>query len=300
MGNIKIGKITLSFTLISLGLVIFLEKFSPYQWLDLFAILWPTIIIFFGLEVIYAFLSAKKESDEKPRLDKWSLVITCLLVLGIGTSGFLVSEYPHMKNALNKQLSYKYREDILERVTLNQTKKLIIDDINTDIIINRSASQDLEVRLEGIYKHNKKMKNPKLKMLKADNRGKVTRISKSLKSKRENIRKMNMENMRYLVYLPEDTDIEVISKYGDVLVDLKANTSNNVDVRSYYGDVTTILPRNQEGKFNIITTYGSIYDELDFDIIESISSVTIDETRKTAKPSFYIRVNNGNIILKTD
>ena len=300
--NIKIGKITLSFTLISLGLVIFLEKFSHYKWEELFSVLWPAIIIFFGLEVIYASIYTKRENIKKPRLDKLSILIASLLLLTVGVGSSLTKELPHMKRAINNKLKYKHREDILEEVTLsnNEIKKLIIDDINSDIIISRSRDKDLKVRLEGIYKYNKKIKNSKLKMLDVENSGQIIRISKYIKEKRARIKKSNTENMRYLVSLPENTDIEIISKNGDVFLDLKANDNNDIDIRCAYGDVSIILPVRQEGKFNIITTYGSIYDELKFDIIESISAVTIDETRKSEKPTFNVRVNNGDVILKTD
>ncbi len=118
----------------------------------------------------------------------------------------------------------------------------------------------------------------KLKLIKVEDNGETTTISRNLK-KRQGFRKANMENKRYLVYLPSDIDLEVRNKHGNVLL---------------------ALPREQAGKFNIIATYGRIYDGLEFNLIESVSKVRINEFRKSMKPEFSIRVNDGDVILETN
>ena len=99
--------------------------------------------------------------------------------------------------------------------------------------------------------------------------------------------------------MPKDIDIEVINRYGDVLLDLDGN-ENNIDIHCLYGDVSMKFSDNQTGKFNIVATYGNIYDEIGFDIIESASTSSINEVRKSLGPVINVRTNNGDVKIETD
>lgn len=279
MKDIKIGRITLAVTFILLGIVIFLEKFLHYRLIDLLSMFWPFLIIIFGLEIIYRIVVIKEKEEIKIKIDWVSTNIVILFVIIIGGTTTIGRCHPQMKEMMNNQ--YRYSENISEQVVLDKSKKLIIDESNIDIVINKSNYKNIKIILESIYKHNGNEEEnfgEKLKLINVEDNGETTTISRFLKKKRKS-REMNIENKRYLIYLPSGIDLEVRNKHGNVLL---------------------ALPREQAGKFNIVATYGRIYDGLEFNVIESASKVRINEFRKTMKPEYSIRVNNGDVILETN
>ncbi len=297
--NIKIGKITLSFIFISLGIMMFLDKFSHYRLMDSLSILWPVVILSFGLEIIYMTFSKKAEYEQKIELGVTSTLLISLFVIVVAIiTTTQTSQYPNIKKAINTRLQYKYKDDISEEIILNKCRKLVIDDSNVDIIINKSDNEKIKIKLEGFYRHNDE-KNIKsnFKFLNVDEYMSTSRVSRNIKNQDNSIKKRKLEALKYLVYLPKDIDIEVINRYGDVLLDLDDN-DNNIDINCLYGDVSMKFSDNQTGKFNIVATYGNIYDELGFDIIESASTSSINEVRKSLKPVINVRTNNGDVKIR--
>ena len=296
--NIKIGKITLSFIFISLGIVMFLDKFSHYKLIDSLSMLWPTIIIVFGVEVIYRAFSKKRDKDQKTEVGILSTLFIVLFVITTFSLTILTPQYPSIKKAINSRLQYKHKDDISEEVILNKNKKLVINDSNVDIIINKSDEKDIKINLDGVYRHNQERGFRKdFKFINVDNNMGIVKVSKNIKNRHENIKKIKIEELKYSVSLPKDIDIEIINQYGDVFLDLKEN-NNNVDINCLSGDVYIKLSDNSIGKFNIVATYGNIYDELGFTIIESASTSSINEIRKSLKPYINVRTNNGDVIIR--
>lgn len=344
MKEIKIGRITLSFMFIALGIAMLLEKFIDYRIMDAIVVFWPVIIVFFGLEIIYSYFYIKLDNNRDKKIDILSTSIILMFVAILGLS-----------NISKTHIKFRYSDDISEEVKLKDAKKIIIDDSNIDIVIKRSKDENCNIRLEGSYKHNNKedYKN-KTKFIKQDNKGQAIRISRSVDIRNRNIKKIITRDMKYSIEVPSGIEVELISNYGNIdIEDIKSNISivsnygdvkledivgnmsiensygdligedingsifiksnngdisiksskikdKNLDIYCDFGDILLELPKQQTGKFNMITTYGNIYDELGFDIIESASSRGINQTRKTLKPNFNIRINNGDIILKED
>ena len=236
--------------------------------------IWPFIIILFGLEIIYRIAIIK----EKIKLDWISTSILIVLVLLIGSIASVGRYHLDMKKMMNTK--YKYNENISEEIVLEKSKRLIIDESDIDIIIRNDNYKNIRIILESIYKHNGNEEDSydKLKLINVEENGKTTTIGRYIKNRRE-FKKINIENKRYLIYLPSDIDLEI---------------------RNRHGNVSLALPRDQAGKFNIVASYGRIYDGLDFNIIESASKDRINEFRESMKPEYSIRVNNGNVILETN
>ena len=340
MENIKIGRITLAFTFISLGIIIFLEKFISYDLKDLLFIIWPIIIIVLGIELI-AGASIRKQQKSKGDLDLISIAIIIIIVVVLATMNLASKMFDS---------SYKYSDEISEEIVLDETKKLIIDESNIDIEITKSSDEKVRVKLQGIYEHDDEIDSTKLMTATATEEGTV--VTRQSKQNTVYFMNINSSNIKYRVELPIDVDIDIISKYGDIIVsdvksniDINANTSDidlrnivgnvsilnsygdlkgedivgdidvtlktgdvsldlesvkNIDITSEYGDVTLKIPKQQKGKFNIITNYGDIDDEFEFDIMESASTTSINETRGVLNPILNIKVESGDVILKAN
>lgn len=293
----KIGRITLAFTFISLGILFFIKNFINYNLINLLSSFWPFVLILFGLEIIY--VRAKNKNSEKTnKFDRVSTTLILLFIVSLCITSILTSEYPNMRNIVGENLNYRYSDNIKEEVVLNKSKKLLIEDSNVDIYINKNDKKEIKVKLEGICRYNEKEEYKKdLNLIDVSNHGKIMRVSRYFENKGGNNRKVKLEKMKYLVLLPEGVDLEIINKFGDIDI---VSVKSNIDIYSEYGDVLLKLPKEQNGKFNMIAAYGNIYDELDFNVIESASTSSISEIRNTINPAVNIRTNNGDIILKTD
>ena len=86
--DIKIGRLTLAFTFIALGLIIFLEKFTYFKLMDLLFILWPMIIIALGFEIIVSSFSKGEDYKRKNNLDILSISVIIILVTILGFLNF--------------------------------------------------------------------------------------------------------------------------------------------------------------------------------------------------------------------
>lgn len=297
MRSIKIGRITLSLTFISLGILFFIRNLVSYNLIDLLSLFWPIIIIFFGLEILYI-RNKYKDNEKIIKFDRISTTFILLFIVSFSTTTISTSNHPKMRKMIGANLNYKYSDDIEEEVILNKNKKLLIEDSNIDIYINKNDEKEIKVKLEGVCKYNEKGEYEKdLNLINISNYGKTTKLSRYFKNKGRNNRKIKLEDMKYLVLLPEGVDLEIINKFGDIDI---VSVKSNIDIYSESGDVLLKLPKEQNGKFNIIAAYGNIYDELNFNVIESASTSSISEIRNTIEPAVNIRTNNGDIILKTD
>lgn len=275
MENIKTGRITLAITFISLGVIMFLDKFMGYNLKDLLFILWPIIIIVLGIEIISG-----------NNLDILSISVIIIIVAVLALINF---------GAQLMRPNHRHKDEISEQIVTDENNKLIIDESNIDIEVTKSMDEKVRVKLEGIYEHDEQIKG--IKLMSATKTEYGTVVTRPNKPESVYFKNINSEEIKYLVELPEGVNIDIISEYGDIMV---REITGDIDIESEYGDVTLRLPKDPSGKFNIVATYGDIDDEVGFDIMESASTNSINETRKALSPVLNIRVENGDVILETN
>ncbi|AFS77938.1 putative membrane protein [Gottschalkia acidurici 9a] len=374
MKSIKTGRFTLAVLLMALGFTILLQKFIGYNIVKLFSMLWPSIIMLFGLEIIINNLKAKNQEDINVKLDIISTSLVVAIVSSIAMTSTTIQRFDNVKE--HARIRHKYEKSVSNNMVLKGNKKIILNDSYSDIIVKKSNDDEVKVYVSGTYKYDDidKEKKATNNILKINEDGNITEITSTIekKAKGNYINDMNIEDVRYILIVPKNVDIEIKSDYSAIEIedvensitissnysdirledingdiDLKVNygyvkaenivgninihsqyCENNIessfgniyissnggstslklekaidkDVEIYcdYSDVNIELPSKQKGKFNIVTTYGTIYDNIGFNIIESASSSSINETRQNLKPLFNVRVNNGNITLKTN
>lgn len=342
MKNIKIGRITLSFTLIAIGVIIFLGKLTSFKSMDLLFTLWPIIIIALGLEIILGSISKDKDYKIRNNLDIISISVIIVIVTILGALNLSSKLFT---------TDYDYTDYISEAIVVNENKKLIIEESNIDIEVIRSDSKEVKVRLEGEYHHNDEVKDGG-NLLKVTQIEDATKVSRKIIPDKVYFISINTGNMKYVIELPPGVEIELACSYGDIKVNdiesnivIKTNTSDielenikgdvsiinsygdingknlngnidivsklsditldsnfskDLDINTENGDVKLKLKETQVGRFNLVATYGDIEDDLGFNVIESASTDSINEVRKTATPVFDIRSDKGDIIIETD
>ena len=374
MKSIKTGRFTLAVLLIALGFTILLQKFIGYNIVKLFSMLWPSVIMLFGLEIIINDLKAKNQENISVKLDIISTSLVIAIVSSIAMASTTIQKFDNVKEYA--RIRHKYEKSVSNNMVLKRNKKIILNDSYSDIIVKKSNDDEVKVYVSGTYKYDdinneKKATN---NILKINEDGNITEITSTIdkKAKGNYINDMNIEDVRYILIVPKNVDIEIKSDYSaieiedventitinsnysdmrleDIIGDINLkvnygyvkaeNIVGNINIHSQYcendiessfgniyissnggstslkleeaidkdieiycdySDVNIELPNKQKGKFNIVTTYGTIYDNIGFNIIESASSSSINETRQNLKPLFNVRVNNGNITLKTN
>lgn len=338
MGNIKIGRITLAFTFIMLGVIIFLDKFTAFNLKDSLLIFLPIVIIALGVEIILgSFIGTRHGRSD---LDIFSISAIIILVIGMGVFN-LGTKF--------LQPSYKYSDTVFEETEVEEDNKIIIDDSDIDIEVIKSDDNKVRVKLEGVYNHDDERARNFLSVEKVDGATLVKRVTKKSNM---HFMKINSGKMKFLIELPKGVDLSVTSNYGDIEVRdvegnimiksetsdikirntigdvsvtnsyggvlgekilgdisiksqtgdvrLQLNEMRNVDIEAEYGDVLVRLPKDQVGRFKVVTNYGDIVDKLGFDVLESASTSSINEVRKISTPVLDIRVETGDVTLETN
>ena len=264
MKELKIGRITLSFIFISLGIILLLEKILNHRIVDMISTFWPIIVVFFGLEIIYTYFYIKNDKQTDKKIDILSLSIISTFVLILGTNNITKMNTP-----------YRYSENISEEIKLEMIKKIIIKDSNIDIMIKQSENKHSKIKLEGIYKHNKRkdLKN-KTNFIKQDSKDQTISITRDDDIINRNIKKTIKKDMKYLIEIPRGVEIELVSSYGDIDID---DINNNINIVNSFGDIKL---EDIVGNVNIENSYG------DFEGAD-------------IKGILFIKSNNGNIAIES-
>lgn len=292
MKDIKIGRLTLAFTFIALGLIIFLEKFTYFKLMDLLFILWPMIIIALGFEIIVSSFSKGEDYKRKNNLDILSISVIIILVTILGFLNFSLKLGD--MNLFSKFINIKdeYNGVILEEITIDESKKLIIDESDIDIEVIKSESSKVKVRLEGEDQKNQDIKNDDKNLLEVTQVEGATRLTRKVKANTVYFMKINKSSMKYIVELPNDIDLEIISRNGDIKIN---DIESNVTIKSKDSDIGF---ENIKGDMSILNSSGDIDGKKltgDIDVISSSGDVTLDS--RFIK-NIDVETQNGDVTLK--
>jgi len=84
----KLGVITLAITLISLGVLLLLNNFADIDIFKVFSIIWPCIIILFGLEmIIVRQLYKSRNEDVNVSIDTISVILLIIIIVATSVVG---------------------------------------------------------------------------------------------------------------------------------------------------------------------------------------------------------------------
>ena len=292
MKNIKIGRITLAFTFIAFGIIIFLGKITSFNSIDLLFKIWPIIIIVLGLEIIFSTSSKGENYKRSNNLDipSISVIIIVVIILGSLSLSLKLSDLNFSSEFIN--INNNYNSVVLEEVIIDESKKLIIDESHMDIDVIKSENSNVKVRLEGQERKNEDIKKNYKNLLEVTRVQGGTKLTRETKKNNIYFMKTDLNKMRYVVELPTDINLEIISKSGDITindtegnVNIKTNASN-IDFENIKGDISIL---NDSGDFDGKNLTGNI------DVVFKNGDVDLDS--RFVK-SVDIQADNGNVSLK--
>lgn len=279
--NIKIGRITLAFTFIALGIIIFIEKFSSFKLMTLLFMFWPIIIIALGLEIILSSLCRDKDYKKGKNIDILSISVIIIIIT-------ILAAFNLSSKLLN--ISYKYTDDISEQVIIDENKKLMIDETNIDIEVIKSENKDIVVSLEGVYSHDEDIKSDE-NLLETTSLEGYTKVTRRIKQNTVYFLGINKDSMKYIVKLPPGIELEIKSSYGDIKV---KDISSNINIESNTSDIDF---ENIIGDISVVNSYGDFKGENltgNIDIISKSGDVTLDSN---FSKNLDIETENADVIL---
>lgn len=158
--NRRVGRYTASVLLTGIGILLLLDWREGTEYMMLLLKWWPVIPVLWGVEYLLILFFARRRSRNAPagraRMDLRGLVSAIVL----GACVFIVTEqehYLHLWNRVSLNLTVaavdygeaegsRYEKPtLIVPVELN-TAKINIDAINGDILIHRSAVEDIEIK----------------------------------------------------------------------------------------------------------------------------------------------------------
>ncbi|KNF07498.1 hypothetical protein CLPU_16c00540 [Gottschalkia purinilytica] len=294
MKTSKIGRITLAITLIFLGIVLLLKNFIKIDIFNVLSIMWPCIIILFGLEIIITKLVyERKEIDVKTKIDVISVIILSMVVFILAITSFVRTIYldeigsSDFKSFVKRvtRTNYKYSQDIEDTFTISSEGKneLKVDDYYGDVSIVKGEGNEVKVEAKITYKYddNKYGQKTVKDFLKVRENGDSIEINTS--DVKDYFNRLSsdvfIEKMEYRVTLPNNLLLDLDQKYGKTNLE---NIEKPIDVDSNYSNMTL---KNITGKLDIESGYSDI----------SIDSVNGDVEIEDKYSEIDIKNVSGNL-----
>lgn len=295
MKYLKTGRVTLAILFIALGFVIFFRNIIGYSLIKFCPIIWPFILIVFGIEIIVNNYKSIKDESSKLKIDLPSIMMISV-ILGIMAITPLTMDLKKVGRNYFEH-DYKHKEVIFQDKVLKKNKKLIIDDNYSDIIINESKDENINLTVETTYRYNDKKVNKlnEKKLIQIiEERDFVKITTKNPQDfNNSNLYKQMPKRNKYTLWIPSNMMVEIINSYGNVkLKDIK----NNVNIVSNYASISledikgSIILNTFCGKLNI--------EDIDGDL--NIQSKYCKTNIKNVIGELYISSKGGNINYKTD
>lgn len=292
MKNIKIGRITLAFTFIAFGIIIFLGKITSFNSMDLLFKTWPIIIIALGLEIIFSTSSKDENYKRSNNLDilSISVIIILLVILGSLNLSLKLSGLNSFSKFTN--INNNYNRVVLEEMIIDESEKLIIEESHMDVDIIKSEDSNIKFKLEDEERNNRDVKKDYKNLLEVTQVEGGTKLTRKAKEKKAPFMKTNINGMKYIVELPIDIDIEIISKSGDITI---SDTEGDVTIKS---DASDMDFENIKGDIYILNASGDFYGKNlvgNIDVVFKNGDVNLDSP---FIKNVDIQTDNGDIYLK--
>lgn len=260
MDTKRVGKLTLAFTLIFIGVVLLFR--NRIDVLNILEIYIPSALILLGLELLVSKLYYERKGFQV-KADVGSIVLTLIIAIAIGgllttvrifDGNMMGMDFPNL-NIVN-QAKYRNEKEIEGTIEVETASKLRLETEYSDVEILRGEGE--KTRVEGVvkYRYNQD-ESSELKLediIKVEKEGETLSISYK-KRAAETLNKIGVESISYRIYIPEKT------KAADMRVNYSDLSAKDVkfektDIDLNYGDMH--LYSVAAGKCDIAGNYGYI------------------------------------------
>lgn len=272
MKSQKIGIITLAVTLISLGFILLARNFTNLNTALMLSVLWPSIIILFGIEIVIAkLITERKKEGIRMTVDGLSVVILVIIivitsivtsigVIPIKFNGLSILGNNNWLYAHSSEYSYSYEFEATDKDKIeidNSYGKVQFKKISGDMIIVNAVIK---------FNHNDDEKADTIaeEIVQIDEDNNNLSVNTNVQNKFYRGEISNLD-VSYIVEIPEEVEIDVVS----------SNESSPININGI----------NIFGNNNWLYSYSSGYS---FDY----------EFEASDKNKIYIENSHGNVEVK--
>ncbi|WP_202708069.1 DUF4097 family beta strand repeat-containing protein [Sporosalibacterium faouarense] len=320
----KIGIITLAITLIALGGFLLANNFLELNSRLISSLLWPSIIIIFGLEIIISkIIFDRKDQDVKASIDGISVVLLIIVIVitsVVSTVSFSITPFRfNLSNIFNGRNPFYSHSSTYSKdyeIILNNRDKITIDNIYGNVKIEKTKGDKIKVLAEISMDYNDQEYADEIseKLIEISEREDRIDIESMVETYNGN---NTIGNIRVSLFIqtPPDVEVEVENGYGDVSIEeinknVKIeNEHGQVELRSINGsvDVTNSYDRvevekvtqdvkiiNKHGEVNIKKVDGNILVRNSYDAI-NIEEVKGDLEIENSHDKIYVDNIDGNV-----
>lgn len=263
----KIGTITLALTLISLGLIFLLNNFLNINIIQILSIVWPSIIILLGLEIVIFNLFYKKNGDDKIfKIDGISVTFLIFIIIITSVASNINVQINGVNFIPDFMIEYKQNSEFNKEFTIEGKDKeeLILNNSHGDVSIMEDNIDDIEVQIEIFIRHNDKDYAKYI----SDNIINInTKKEKTIEITTEkdifinDWKKVKSISVNYFIRIPKGLEVNIKNEFGDIKVD---NIKGPISITNRHGDVLVqyleedLYVKNSYGKINIQHIDGNV------------------------------------------
>ncbi len=255
----KIGIITLAVTLISLGIILLARNFTDLNTSLLLSVLWPSVIILFGLEIVIGkLIIERKKEDTKMTVDSLSVVILVIVVvitfivtsigaLSINFCGFNIFGDNGWFYSYRSEYSFNYEFEASNK------DKIYIDNSHGDVEFKKISGDKILVNAEVKFNHN--------------DEDKADEISKEVVQIDEGVNSLSVKTIvheylyrdktgdlevSYLIEIPNEIDVDIVNSFGNISI------AGNVKVVEINSEHSNVSLKDIKGSVNIDNSFGYV------------------------------------------
>ena len=294
----KVGVFTLTFGLITIGVLLFAGNFINLPIKNLYKY-WPVLLISLGLEILIYILvyRIRDEKDEKEVITIDGFAIAFIIMVAVLSSLYGgiksltikgIGDIPHIKE---QRLPFELEENIAKSGISQQfnIKELKVTNNFGDIEIKSTNSKDISFEAKIHVRYSDEAEARKfIKEAIQVTEGEVTKIS--ILDVPINIEDKYSDAMvDFIIYIPEAIDIDVRNSFGN----LQVEGAGEVKVTNSNGD---IVIKSCTKASKIKASFGDIHIvglSGDADIINSNGNIRVKEAGGSVK----VNTSFGNVVI---
>ncbi|RKD32562.1 DUF4097 family beta strand repeat protein [Thermohalobacter berrensis] len=249
----KVGILSLAFTLIAIGVILLLDNFIDIDVIRSLSILWPIIIVLFGLELIIKYFMLKN-GENGIKFHGLSILLLIIIIFITSAISNIYIYFPNLEIGEFINYNYRYNSEFSKDYEIDKKAKLSIDNTLGNIDIKKSKIENIKINTTVEMDHNdeeyaQKVANEIIEILELKNEIKIITKTRNYLDKRDKVANIRV-NLSILV--PKDLEIDVKNRHGNVIVE---GIKGPVNVVNEHGEIKTKLIENN---VNIINAHGDI------------------------------------------
>jgi hypothetical protein len=217
----RVGTISMGILLITIGVLLIIQRVNGISSAALILRWWPVILILIGIEVLtYSYFS--KQDSPKIKYDGLSIFIVIILII-FSLGAFSLSSIPfgNVRNTFFNGFPGIYKNDSNYTKTMTIDPKAItklnVSNAYGNMEIEKAEGKKIEIEAEIRIRNNDEAYAKKVseKIIEVKQAGEIYIISRAKDYMNDNTRLQNI-NVNLIIKVPDGMEASLVNEYGDI------------------------------------------------------------------------------------